>query len=122
MRTLSHVSNSRIAEPRFLIARDHANFVQLWKEHNGSIEQLPEVDFNSEMVIAAFMGERNTGGYAVTIEEVVQEGDQLKIYYSEAEPPEGSMTIQIMTAPSHLIAVPRTEAYPEFVKRPATRK
>ncbi|MBT9546082.1 MAG: protease complex subunit PrcB family protein [Candidatus Sericytochromatia bacterium] len=117
MRTLSRVSNSRVTEARYVIARDYEQFRQLWKEHNGSLEQLPEVDFQSEMVAGIFMGERSTGGYAVTIEEVLKEGEKFKFYYSESEPPEGSMTIQILTAPAHLIALPRSEAYPEFVKR-----
>ncbi|PIQ24373.1 hypothetical protein COW36_24285 [bacterium (Candidatus Blackallbacteria) CG17_big_fil_post_rev_8_21_14_2_50_48_46] len=117
MRTLSRVSNSRVTEPRFVIARDQETFRQLWKEHNGSLEQLPEVDFHSEMVVAIFMGERSTGGYAVTIEQVEQVGEELKISYSESEPPEGSMTIQILTAPAHLIAIPQSEAYPEFIKK-----
>ena len=72
MRTLSRVSNSRVTEARYVIARDHEQFRQLWKEHNGSLEQLPEVDFQSEMVAGIFMGERSTGGYAVTIEEVLK--------------------------------------------------
>lgn len=117
MRTLSRVSNSRVTEARYVIARDYEQFRQLWKEHNGSLEQLPEVDFQSEMVAGIFMGERSTGGYAVTIEEVLKEGEKFKFYYSESEPPEGSMTIQILTAPAHLIALPRSEAYPEFIKR-----
>ncbi|MGE3724109.1 MAG: protease complex subunit PrcB family protein [Candidatus Sericytochromatia bacterium] len=117
MRTLSRVSNSRVTEARYVIARDYEQFRQLWKEHNGSLEQMPEVDFQSEMVAGIFMGERSTGGYAVTIEEVLKEGEKFKFYYSESEPPEGSMTIQILTAPAHLIALPRSEAYPEFVKR-----
>jgi hypothetical protein len=121
MRTLSRVSNSRVTEARYVIARDYEQFRQLWKEHNGSLEQLPEVDFQSEMVAGIFMGERSTGGYAVTIEEVLKEGEKFKFYYSESEPPEGSMTIQILTAPAHLIALPRSEAYPEFVKRPKSK-
>lgn len=118
MRTLSRVSNSRITEARFVIARDQATFRQLWKEHNGSLEQLPEVDFNTEMVAAVMMGERSTGGYAVTIERIETEANRLKIYYSESEPPPGSMTIQILTAPAHLIALPQSENYPEFIKIP----
>lgn len=121
MRTLSRVSNSRVTEARYVIARDYEQFRQLWKEHNGSLEQLPEVDFQSEMVAGIFMGERSTGGYAVTIDEVLKEGETFKFYYSESEPPEGSMTIQILTAPAHLIALPRSEAYPEFVKRPKSK-
>lgn len=121
MRTLSRVSNSRITEARFVIARDPISFRQLWQEHNGSLEQLPEVDFNSEMVAAVMMGERNTGGYAVTIERIETDAEYLKIFYSESEPPPGSMTIQMLTSPAHLVALPQSDKYPEFIKIPTHR-
>ena len=114
MRSLSRVSNSLITEPRFVLARDAASFRQLWKEHHGSLEQLPEVDFALEMVAAVFLGERSTGGYTVTIEQAEEQNGKLSLSYSEAVPPPGSMTIQMLTAPAHLIALPQSDARPEF--------
>jgi hypothetical protein len=114
MRSLSRVSNSLITDPRFVIARDPASFRQLWKEHHGSLEQLPEVDFSREMVAAVFLGERSTGGYTVTIEQAVEQNGKLLLSYVEAVPPEGSMIIQMLTAPAHLVALPQSDGLPEF--------
>ncbi|MBR7799383.1 hypothetical protein [Undibacterium fentianense] len=51
--------NSDIEIAQQLVIRDQASWHQLWKQHANSAS--PIVDFNKKMIIAVFLGERNSG-------------------------------------------------------------
>ena len=57
---------------------------------------IPKIDFSKETVIAVFMGEKNTGGFAVTIENVKQENEKLIVQIRETKPgPKDMVTLAI---------------------------
>ncbi len=114
MRTLSQSSNSLILQPRYVVAQDIESFRQLWLEHTGTADTMPMVDFSKEMVIAAFMGEQATGGYSLNIDEVVEEQQRLRIKVAKVAPQPDQMVIQMLTAPAHLVAVPRRDLPIDF--------
>src|SRR5690554_2558652 len=53
---------------------------------------VPDVDFASNRVVALFMGEKNTGGYAIGIDEVKQEGNKVIVKVKKTYP-EGNVTM-----------------------------
>lgn len=114
MRTLSQSSNSLILQPRYVVAQDVESFRQLWLEHTGTADTMPMVDFSKEMVIAAFMGEQATGGYSLNIESVTEEQQRLRIKVGKVAPQPDQMVIQMLTAPAHLVAVPRRDLPIDF--------
>lgn len=114
MRTLSQISNSLILNSRFVIAQDPESFRLLWIEHAGSDESMPAVDFSQEMVIAAFMGEQPTGGFALSIADVSENNGKLAVKVAKSAPSPDQLVIQMLTAPAHLIAVPRRDMPVEF--------
>ncbi len=115
MRTLSLVTNSRIFEPRRVIARDLESFRQLWIEHTNQPEQMPEVDFKNEMVLGVFLGERPTGGYLIQIEKIETVNQRLQVHVSIQQPDPENMVIQMLTAPAHLILMPATDLPIDFI-------
>jgi hypothetical protein len=70
-------------------------------------EDLPPVDLSREVVLAVLQGPKNTGGYAVSISRVTQEGFLVEVQVEVVEPEPGSITIQILTSPYHLVALDR---------------
>ena len=114
MRTLSQVSNSRIMTSRYVVAQDLESFRQLWIEHAGSEESMPMVDFSKEMVVAAFMGEQPSGGFALNISEVAEASGRLQIRLNRSQPGPEQMVIQMLTAPAHLVAIPRRDLPIDF--------
>jgi hypothetical protein len=51
----------------------------------------PEIDFESYMIVAVFMGLRTVGRCAVHVRDIVREGDGLRVEYEEVfGPPPGS--------------------------------
>ncbi len=71
-------------------------------------EPAPVVDFTREMVVAVFMGKQATGGFDIEIESIQKAGEQLQVKTSTKTPDSGSMVIQMLTAPTHWVAVPKS--------------
>jgi hypothetical protein len=95
------------APPECLIITDEEEYLRLI-----SLAMLEEpetaVDFESEIVLAALQGPKNTGGYAISIMRASQNGGQVRVEVDVVEPEPGSMTIQVLTSPYHLVTAERS--------------
>lgn len=58
--------------------------------------------FKSNLLIAAFLGERNTGGYSV----IITQEPSGKIRIAEKAPPKDAIVAQMMTSPFKLVSMP----------------
>jgi hypothetical protein len=80
VRRISQVYNSGIGQSRRIVIRDAGRWASFWAELQGSVTPqppLPPVDFDRDVVIAAAMGTRNSGGYAIEIRQVAEENGSL---------------------------------------------
>lgn len=116
LRTISHLSNSLVLEPRKVIIRDEAAYQQLWRLHHPNQSEAPAVNFNDEMVVAIFLGEQATGGYDVTIDKVTESAQGIQVSYAVTRPNPDEMVIQILTAPTHWVAIKKTDATVHFLE------
>jgi hypothetical protein len=118
VRNLAKGAFSGITEPTQQVIHTLAAWEQVWTRHwvnRSPAAPVPEVNFDTEMVIVATMGRQRTGGYVIDIVRVAAEGGKLKVFIQRRSPPPGSMTIQVLTTPFHMVAVPRSALTPEFV-------
>ena len=74
----------------------------------------PTVDFAQAVVLGVFLGARPTDGYSVEITSVRKEGDGLLAEYRERRPDPAGLVGQIVTAPFHLVTLPRPVGRVEF--------
>jgi len=81
----------------------------------------PSIDFESDEIIAATMGQRSTGGYAIRIEEISRRGDDLEVVIVETSPGRGCLTTQALTSPATAVSVARPPGVVEFVEETETR-
>jgi hypothetical protein len=107
--------DSRIDEKREAVARTSAEWDGLWREHAGP-KPAPRVDFNTRMIVAVFLGSRPSAGYAVEIVGTRPDGAGLVVEWRERAPERGMVTAQIMTAPAHLVSVPKVTGPVRFEK------
>ncbi len=117
IRTLAKGAFGGILEPRQEIIQDQATWEKVWAKHAAGGRapgSLPEVDFSKDMVILVTMGRKNTGGYSIQITRVEPVGNKLRITVKRTSPPPGAMTIQALTAPFNMVAVPKSDLAPEF--------
>lgn len=71
------------------------------------IEELPVTDTLKYDIVAVFMGQKNSGGYSITIEGMRVEGNTTYLKKKETKP-DGMATMAI-TAPYVIVEIPKTE-------------
>lgn len=104
LKMLAQGQRSSVRNAFIAVARDVETYGALGK----LVPNLPERDqnfFKSNLVVAAFLGERSSGGYGVRLTR----GGNGTISVDESRPPKGSMTIQVITYPFAVAAVPVNE-------------
>jgi hypothetical protein len=92
-------SQSRISEAFVAVARDAQTYEAIRKLHE-SLPALPPEFFRSNAVAAAFLGRRNTGGYAV---EIARDAEGA-LRVSEVAPPKDAMVTMALTAPYRVVS------------------
>jgi hypothetical protein len=98
--------HSRITKPFVAVVRDAETYAALTRLD----ENLPKLDadfFKENVAIAAFLGERNTGGYSVEIR-----ANAIEILVLEKKPGKGMMVPQMITSPFKLVSIPVGDAAP----------
>lgn len=110
LKTLAEGFHSSITDPFVAVIRDAETYAQLCKTE----PKLPKLGpdfFQSNVVVAAFLGERNTGGYSVEISCEGVGGIRL----IEKTPGKGMMVPQVITSPFKIVALPLTGTTPVAV-------
>jgi hypothetical protein len=116
LRTLGKGPMSGIAAARQVTVRTASEWAALWQEHTPDGAPPPPVDFAREMVLGVFLGSRPTAGYGVEIIRTVGAPDGVVVQYVETRPRNDAVTAQILTAPFHLVALPRDPRDVRFEK------
>ncbi len=96
-----------------LVARNQREWERIWRYSAGTRmprPEVPEIDFNAHMIIAVFMGQRSSGGYAVTIDSVTEKENHVEVRYTTRSPGPGDMVTMALTSPYHIVVVPAGKA------------
>lgn len=115
MQTLNSDMMSGIDRPQQSIARTSEEWQSLWQRHAPG-RPAPAVDFTKNMVVGVFLGSRPSGGYQAEITGIAVEGGVMVVKWAERRPGPGQVAAQVMTAPSHLVTVPRHSGEVRFDK------
>lgn len=62
-------------------------------------------DINTSNFVILNMGEKNSGGYSITVDNVVETAGKIVITVKEEAPPAGGMTTQAITYPYAIVKV-----------------
>ena len=97
---------------------DEAGEIRVFTEGAEGTSQFPAIDFEKHMVVAVFAGQKPSGGYGVKIEEVIYAAAKKTVWvlYRETPPPPGAVTTQVLTYPSHVVAVRNVDGEVKFLK------
>lgn len=85
------------AEASNLIINNQAELNAIYQSVNQEV--IPSVDFNNNQVVAVFIGTKNTGGYQVVINKVIEEQGKVLIFTKVEEPAPGAMVTMAITNP-----------------------
>ena len=101
-----------VVEESYFLASDQTALLEMWSRGHAdmlTLPDVPEVNFDREAVVGVFLGERPTSGYAVSVEGIEVEGDDLFVDLLKTVPDEGSIVSQVITSPWLIIRVLRRD-------------
>ena len=117
--TVDQGARSAIRDSRQIVVRNAGQWAELWAEHvagQSPAPSLPSVSFATDMIVAVFLGERATSGYAVSIARVEDRGDAVVVSVEVTKPSRDAFVLDVLTSPFHIVTVPRSESVDvEFV-------
>ena len=99
LKVLAEGAQSAIKNPFAALVRDADTFAAL-TNLDGNLPKLDDEFFKTKVVVAAFLGERNTGGYGV---QISREAAEIRVM--EKKPGKGMMVTQMITSPFKIVAV-----------------
>ena len=106
--TIAKGYRSGVRAPLQAVVRTQNEWDTLWRKHSSvdaTVAPLPVIDFDNQMVVGLFLGDKPTGGYDVEVLGAERTDDALMIYYREKNPPAGSMLTQALTQPFHIARI-----------------
>jgi hypothetical protein len=119
IRSLSHGNFSGIQTQSEIVVTNAAQWAEVWNKHSAQRtpkEDPPAVDFDKETVLFVALGSKPTGGHKVEIAEVRQAGDKTEVLVNIRARPSGGFSIQALTAPYHVVAIPKVKGPVTFRK------
>jgi len=100
LKVLSEGSHSEVTKPFVAVAREPGTYSQL-RKIVPALPVLLDSFFDRNLVVAAFMGERNTGGYSV---DITQDGEGV-LQVAANGPEKGAMVTQVVTTPYKVLSL-----------------
>ncbi|HEY0006491.1 MAG TPA: protease complex subunit PrcB family protein [Pyrinomonadaceae bacterium] len=101
LKVLTRSTYGKVQDAFVAVAHDAETYREL-RELAGALPELDADFFRQNLLVAAFLGQRRTGGYNVSITR--QANGSLRI--AEETPAKGAMLTQALTAPFLIVAVP----------------
>ncbi|MCF6280313.1 MAG: protease complex subunit PrcB family protein [Flavobacteriaceae bacterium] len=95
---LAQKSHGGYETSKYLVIKDHKSLQEIYGKVNRMRRPgipVPEIDFKNEMVIALFMGEKNSGGYSIAIDKITSLSDYKVEFLLKETKPEGMATTVI---------------------------
>lgn len=111
-------------DPVRTVITDEAAWAEAWGTLHATVSPTPErpsIDFDASVLVLAAMGTRPSTGYSVIIEKVQHHDGVLYVSLLERSPGSSCITGAALTAPAHVVQVPRTGTDVEFDVKRETR-
>ena len=83
-----------------------------WREFTNKrgLSWAADIDFNRDMIIAVFLGTRNSAGYVAKFSEIRRTDWTVEVTYAEIQPDVRQMHAQVINTPYALSIIPKTNA------------
>lgn len=102
---------SGMTEPRMIVIRGEAAWDSQWRlatARSGPPPPLPRVNFQDDMLLMAAMGPRGSGGFSVTFERVIEQGNVLLAFVRFTSPGPRCGAIAVITSPIDIVRLQRS--------------
>ncbi len=89
----------------YLSSAEDLQTIENWPARNLSMTLLKRIDFEREHLLVVGLGEKPTGGYALTLANSMIENDVLNLTVYLRRPPADAMVTQVVTTPCAILAI-----------------
>jgi len=99
---------SGMKDPAQVVVRTQAEWAQVWSAVWGGsspVPPLPQVDFEREVVVAAALGTRATGGFSIFVDGAYQREGFVEVVIHKVSPGSRCATTQALTQPVDLARI-----------------
>jgi hypothetical protein len=100
------------------VFKNYNEFEKFYKSQTNLIsDSIPKlnVNFENELLIGVFLGQRPTSGYSINVDRVVLENKKILVQASEICPKKDQIVLMVITYPSIFIKIPKYD-YPIELK------
>jgi len=100
------------------VFKNYSEFEKFYKSQTNLIsDSVPKlnVNFENELLIGIFLGERPTSGYSINVDKVILENKKILVQASEICPKKDQIVLMVITYPSIFIKIPKYD-YPIELK------
>lgn len=107
-----------------LVIRDATAWEAFWGKVVANVSpapSTPSIDFTRQMVLAAAMGQRSSGGYSIVIDSVFTSGGTLYAVVRSVSPGPNCGVAAVMTAPVVAVRLDRADGPVRFVEKEETQ-
>ncbi len=89
---------------------------RVWQQDGGKPDRMPKVDFEQELVLAVFAGQKQGTGHRIKIEAVAkpEKGKDGIVLYRETAPKGENRAAQV-TYPNHVVVIKKVDAEFKFI-------
>ena len=112
---------SGMRQSQRLVVRDQGTWLATWTSISNSIpsQPAPAVDFSTQMVVVAALGERNHGGYTIRVDSAVTTNEGITVWVGTITAGAHCGTVAALTQPVDIALLPRVDGAVRFVDVPS---
>jgi hypothetical protein len=88
---------------------DFINAIESFPITEEELSKLISIDFSQHNAIIVHAGQKNNGGYSITIDKIEMNGKELLVYVKESGPKIGENVTMALTNPYCLATIPKTK-------------
>ena len=85
----------------------YIQFIESLKLEETQFANFLKVDFKKKNVLVLNQGQKNSGGYEITIESIVNDNDTIIVKKKETGPKKGEMATSVITTPFCIALIPK---------------
>ena len=110
-------NNGDFKEETTQVISNNTEFEQVWKQAYANFmikDEMPEVDFEKNVVLLVAMGEKTSGGHTIKITHLTEVNNNSIANVIATSPGKGCMTTESITYPFQIVQIEKTNKPIEF--------
>lgn len=117
---IAHSYSSGFRQPVRTMVDNDADWQAMWRRYTANIGDpppAPAIDFTRYEVLVAALGERNSGGYDMSIGRIASTNDYLYVVLVSTRPGSRCLATAALTQPVDIVRVPRRHLPVMFIEQ-----